>query len=276
MLPVCPVIPTAVGDNGASARDRAAWFVVFYLTSMSELYRSVLADQGYPAEVEAILAANPPRTAPVIPRSAEELLEELTIFGQADAARAQLARWYEAGASMPVLLLPADLTADEIDRTMRAFQTPGKRRRTNPWPTEWRVSALGSVPDPAPAAGAARSPDTANPPVRTAGKSTARASGGLTMSAQAGPFENQSASSVDTLPAAIAGRRDEVVPRSARAVGSESCQNRPMHVMDSSALDGEARDMASATSGRSPAPDLHGGPGVPHYYFMRSIGELKG
>src|SRR5262249_59216402 len=39
---VCPVIPTAVGTNGASARDRAAWFVVFYLARMGELYRRTL------------------------------------------------------------------------------------------------------------------------------------------------------------------------------------------------------------------------------------------
>jgi hypothetical protein len=58
----------------------------------------------------------------VIARSVETLLGELTIFGPPAAARAQLARWYEAGASMPVLLLSPDLTADEIDRTLRAFR----------------------------------------------------------------------------------------------------------------------------------------------------------
>jgi alkanesulfonate monooxygenase SsuD/methylene tetrahydromethanopterin reductase-like flavin-dependent oxidoreductase (luciferase family) len=121
-LAVCPVIPTAVGDNGAIPRDRAAWFVIFYLTSMGELYRRMLARHGYGAEVEAVLAANPPRTAPVIPRGAEGLLGELAIFGSPAAARAQLALWYEAGASMPVLLLSPDLTPDEIDRTLRAFR----------------------------------------------------------------------------------------------------------------------------------------------------------
>jgi alkanesulfonate monooxygenase SsuD/methylene tetrahydromethanopterin reductase-like flavin-dependent oxidoreductase (luciferase family) len=121
-LEVCPVIPTVVGDNGASARDRAAWFIVFYLTSMGELYRRTLARQGYAAEVEAVLAANPPRTAPVIPPIAEALLRELTIFGPPAAVRAQLAPWYEAGASMPILLLSAGLTVDEIDRTLGAFR----------------------------------------------------------------------------------------------------------------------------------------------------------
>ena len=58
-------------DGGRRQRrgrgDRAAWFLVFYLTSMSALYRRTLARQGYAAEVEAVVAANPPRTVPVVP-----------------------------------------------------------------------------------------------------------------------------------------------------------------------------------------------------------------
>jgi alkanesulfonate monooxygenase SsuD/methylene tetrahydromethanopterin reductase-like flavin-dependent oxidoreductase (luciferase family) len=121
-ITVCPVIPTVVGENGVSPRDRAAWLLVFYLTTMGEHYRRALAHQGYATEVDAVLAANPPRTAAVLPRSAEALLEELTVFGPPATARAQLELWYAAGASMPVLLLPPHLTADEIEGTLRAFR----------------------------------------------------------------------------------------------------------------------------------------------------------
>jgi alkanesulfonate monooxygenase SsuD/methylene tetrahydromethanopterin reductase-like flavin-dependent oxidoreductase (luciferase family) len=89
---------------------------------MGELYRGTLARLGYAAEVEAVLAANPPRTPPVLPRSAEGLLDELTIFGKADAARDRLAAWYAAGATMPVLLLSPDLTHAQIERTLKAFR----------------------------------------------------------------------------------------------------------------------------------------------------------
>lgn len=54
------------------------------------------------------------------------LLEELTIFGTPDSAPTRLAGWYEAGASMPVLLLGPDLTLDQIDRTLEVFR--GDRR----------------------------------------------------------------------------------------------------------------------------------------------------
>jgi alkanesulfonate monooxygenase SsuD/methylene tetrahydromethanopterin reductase-like flavin-dependent oxidoreductase (luciferase family) len=125
-VPICPVIPTAVGDTAAAARQRAAWFVAFYLTTMGELYRRILARLGYNAEVEALMAANAPRTLPIVPDDAEVLLEELTIFGTPDSASTRLAGWYEAGASMPVLLLGPDLTPDQIDRTLEVFR--GDRR----------------------------------------------------------------------------------------------------------------------------------------------------
>jgi alkanesulfonate monooxygenase SsuD/methylene tetrahydromethanopterin reductase-like flavin-dependent oxidoreductase (luciferase family) len=123
---ICPVIPTAVADTAAAARQRAAWFVAFYLTTMGELYRRILARLGYKAEVEALMAANAPRTLPIVPDDAEVLLEELTIFGTPDSASTRLAGWYEAGASMPVLLLGPDLTPDQIDRTLEVFR--GDRR----------------------------------------------------------------------------------------------------------------------------------------------------
>ncbi|HSD26508.1 MAG TPA: LLM class flavin-dependent oxidoreductase [Vicinamibacteria bacterium] len=121
-LLICPTIPTAVGDNDGDARERAVRFVAIYLSTMGDLYRGTLARLGYAAEVEAVLAANPPRTAPVLPRSAERLLEELTIHGRPDAARDRLQAWYAAGATMPVLLLGPDLTHAQIERTLRAFR----------------------------------------------------------------------------------------------------------------------------------------------------------
>jgi hypothetical protein len=93
---------------------------------MGELYRRILARLGYKAAVEALMAANAPRALPIVPNDAEVLLEELTIFGTPDSAPTRLAGWYEAGASMPVLLLGPDLTPDQIDRTLEVFR--GDRR----------------------------------------------------------------------------------------------------------------------------------------------------
>jgi len=92
------------------------------LTTMGPLYRQSLARQGFGKEVEAVLAANAPRHRGVVPPEAEALLDELTIFGAPVQARAALARWHAAGAALPIVLFPPNLTRDEIDFALDAFR----------------------------------------------------------------------------------------------------------------------------------------------------------
>ncbi len=87
---IYPAVPTAVAETAERAREGAAWFVAFYLTTMGPLYRQSLARQGFGKEVDEVLAANTPRPRGVVPPAAEVLLEELTIFGTPEQARARL------------------------------------------------------------------------------------------------------------------------------------------------------------------------------------------
>ncbi|MBI4590817.1 MAG: LLM class flavin-dependent oxidoreductase [Candidatus Rokubacteria bacterium] len=120
---VCPFIPAVAADNPADARNGAAWFLVFYMTSMGPFYPKMLARQGFQKEVDAIVAANPGRdSAVVVPPEAEGLLEQLTLFGTPEQARARLTPWYAAGASLPILLLRPNLSPEEIDFTLSAFR----------------------------------------------------------------------------------------------------------------------------------------------------------
>ena len=57
-----------------------------------------------------------------MPPEAEVWLEQLTVYGTHKRVRDQLARWYEAGASMPGLLLAPNLSREEIDFTLKAFR----------------------------------------------------------------------------------------------------------------------------------------------------------
>ena len=118
---VIPSVPVVVREDAATARQGAAWFVAFYLTTMGALYRTSLARQGYGKEVEAVLAANAPKFTGVVPQDAEELLEQLIVFGTPEQARVRLARWHAAGADMSLLLLQPNLTPAEVDFTLTAF-----------------------------------------------------------------------------------------------------------------------------------------------------------
>jgi alkanesulfonate monooxygenase SsuD/methylene tetrahydromethanopterin reductase-like flavin-dependent oxidoreductase (luciferase family) len=119
---VAPSIPTAVSDDPAGALALASWWVAFYLGSMGPLYRSTLRRLGHAEAVDEVLAANPtPRTYDV-PESARGLLDELTLWGDADRARAALDRWYAAGAELPTLTLPPGRSVDELDHMLEAMR----------------------------------------------------------------------------------------------------------------------------------------------------------
>ncbi len=121
---LAPSLPTVVSEDPARAREGAAWFVAFYLVSMGTLYRQSLSRQGFAKEVEAVLAANAPKFAGVVPPDAEVLLDELIVFGTPAEARRRLARWHEAGAALPILLLRSGLSTAEMEFTLDALR-PG-------------------------------------------------------------------------------------------------------------------------------------------------------
>jgi alkanesulfonate monooxygenase SsuD/methylene tetrahydromethanopterin reductase-like flavin-dependent oxidoreductase (luciferase family) len=118
---VCPSVPAVVHEDGAKARAGAAWFVSFYLVSMGTFYRDSLIRFGFDKEVQAVLAANAPKFTGAVPPDAEELLEQLIVYGTPAEARRRLDRWYDAGAAMPGLLLQANLAPDDMRRTLEAF-----------------------------------------------------------------------------------------------------------------------------------------------------------
>jgi alkanesulfonate monooxygenase SsuD/methylene tetrahydromethanopterin reductase-like flavin-dependent oxidoreductase (luciferase family) len=119
---VCPSVPTVVAEDPAAAREGAAWFVAFYLTTMGSVYRDALTAQGHDKAVAAVLAANAPKFTGQVPAEAEELLELLAVYGTPAEARGRLARWLAAGAAMPILLLRPNLSPAEIALTLAAFR----------------------------------------------------------------------------------------------------------------------------------------------------------
>lgn len=121
-LGVWATVPTVVSDDPARAREGAAWFVAFYLTTMGTLYRQTLVRQGFGPAVEAVLAANSPKFTGAVPAKADELLEQLVVFGTPAEARERMARWFAAGVDLGVVFLRDNLRPEEIDFTLEAFR----------------------------------------------------------------------------------------------------------------------------------------------------------
>jgi alkanesulfonate monooxygenase SsuD/methylene tetrahydromethanopterin reductase-like flavin-dependent oxidoreductase (luciferase family) len=115
-------VPTVVAADAARAREGAAWFVSFYLTTMGTFYRDSLIRQGFEKEVKSVLAVNIGKQTGIVPPDAEELLEQLIVYGTPEDARRRLARWHAAGADSVGLLLRPSLPPDELALTLDAFR----------------------------------------------------------------------------------------------------------------------------------------------------------
>jgi alkanesulfonate monooxygenase SsuD/methylene tetrahydromethanopterin reductase-like flavin-dependent oxidoreductase (luciferase family) len=121
---ICPSVPVAVSADHDSARRIASWWVAFYLTSMGPLYRRTLRNLGQGSAVDDVVAANPTHRTAEVPTSAEVLLDELTVWGDAASARQRLGRWYAAGADTPILTLPPNRPLDELDHMLESLRPP--------------------------------------------------------------------------------------------------------------------------------------------------------
>ena len=123
---ISPGLPVAVAANPAAAREVACWWVATYLLAMGPVYARTLRRLGFGAAVDAVLAANPTRRGTEVPASAQVLLDELTVWGDADAGRASLDRWYEAGAELPVVVLPPGRPVAELEYALQALRPDGR------------------------------------------------------------------------------------------------------------------------------------------------------
>jgi len=106
-------VPAAVSPDPDRARSLASWWVEFYLTRMGPLYPTRLRQLGFGSAVDQVVTA-PGRTPDV-------LLDELTLWGDATAAREGVERCYAAGADMPVITLPPNRSLEELDYILDAL-----------------------------------------------------------------------------------------------------------------------------------------------------------
>ncbi len=113
---VCPSVPAAVSPDPDHARALASWWVEFYLTKMGPLYPTRLRQLGFGAAVDEVEATG---------QAPEVLLDELTLWGDAAAARERLERCYAAGADMPVVTLPPNRNVEELDHILDALAPAG-------------------------------------------------------------------------------------------------------------------------------------------------------
>jgi alkanesulfonate monooxygenase SsuD/methylene tetrahydromethanopterin reductase-like flavin-dependent oxidoreductase (luciferase family) len=122
-----PGIPVAVSPDPATARELASWWVTTYLTSMGPLYPRSLRNAGFGEAVDAVLATDRTSGPVTLRDEAQVLVDELTVTGGPDVARAALDRWYDAGAEMPVLVLPPGREPNDLYDVLETMRPSGQR-----------------------------------------------------------------------------------------------------------------------------------------------------
>lgn len=123
---------TVVGDDPGATRAIAASGIAWYLGAMGDVYATSVSGQGYAAEVQSIIAANP-RPSPrhgTVPPEAQGVLDQLAVYGTGAQVGEQLQRW-DAAADIVALMLPPGLPWPTIEATLRAA-APRARQRPRP------------------------------------------------------------------------------------------------------------------------------------------------
>jgi len=133
---------TVADENAGTARGIAADCTAWYLSAMGEVYARSVSGQGYAAEVQAIIAANP-RPSPrrgTVPPGGQAVLDQLAAYGTGDQVREQLQSWDRA-ADIVTVLLPPGLPWPNIEATLQAA-APG----TSPGLGSAIPAAVGQAP----------------------------------------------------------------------------------------------------------------------------------
>lgn len=123
-------IPTFLSDDVDAARSAARYNLAFF--SQLPNYRRQWRRAGFGTAMNALQAlwadGNRHTAAAQIP---DELIEEVCVFGSADACRAQLAAFRAAGADVPVLAV-SPVNEDRHDATARAIAALAPGGATDP------------------------------------------------------------------------------------------------------------------------------------------------
>ena len=124
-ITVAPQILCCVADNpeeldqaGREARSHMA----YYIGGMGQYYYNLFCRFGYRAEADAVRLAwsegDRSRAAAAI---SDQMLENITVLGDAETCRSKLRRFREMGADMPVVAFPHGANRSSIAKTLRAL-----------------------------------------------------------------------------------------------------------------------------------------------------------
>ncbi len=117
---LCYVTNSSADMNEAEGLIRA--HMAYYIGGMGDYYYNLFCRYGYESEAEAVRDAWTKRErAKAYAAISDDMLEEITVFGDAAACRAKLQRFRQNGVDMPVVAFPHGSSDAAIQRTLEAL-----------------------------------------------------------------------------------------------------------------------------------------------------------
>jgi len=124
-ITVAPQILCCVADTPeelAQVEQEARGHMAYYIGGMGQYYYNLFCRFGYRAEADAVRQAwserDRDRAAAAI---SDQMLDNITVLGDAETCRAKLRRFREMGADMPVVAFPHGANRSSIMKTLRAL-----------------------------------------------------------------------------------------------------------------------------------------------------------
>jgi F420-dependent oxidoreductase-like protein len=108
-IEIAPMVNVVVSDDLAKARDRARLPIAYYVGGMGDFYYDSLARRGFAVEADRVRAAwQAGRRKEAIRAVTDEMVDRIAICGPVDVCRARLDELPASGATLPIIVLPAE------------------------------------------------------------------------------------------------------------------------------------------------------------------------
>ena len=124
-MTVAPQIMCYVTENGeelAETEKRVRSHMAYYIGGMGQYYYNLFSRSGFQAEADAVRVAwsagDKGKAAAIIP---DDLLENITIIGDAPTCLQRMEQFRRAGADMPVVAFPHGSTLEGMRRTIEVL-----------------------------------------------------------------------------------------------------------------------------------------------------------
>jgi len=121
---VAPFLPVIVSDDEVAARAVLRRHLAFYIGGMGRFYCETVARHGFAEAAAAIQRLWEARQREAAADAVtDEVLDAFAIVGDAGRCRARVDDYRAAGADLPILALPGDVSLADAERTVRALGT---------------------------------------------------------------------------------------------------------------------------------------------------------